>query len=121
MTPVIEQDGLLTGVDDDEDWGEDDNAPSGVAAGQVSAESLADKLAMSEDLFQVLSDIGDKSAAGGGGRVAAAGLLNIGVEEEEDDDISRLAKSIEAKDNAAYFDSYHLRDKALGFRDPATS
>ena len=113
MTPVLADDGLLTGLEDEEEEEE---------GGAVSTEDISAKLQMSEQLFEQLSAMKSSSdAAAASGDSAAAGAAGSDSDSDEDgDELIRMAKRIEAADDSNYFDSYSfieihetmLKDKA---------
>lgn len=111
MVPVLENDGLITGLDDED--GEEDSAPA-----VVSTEDISAKLDMSPDLFEQLSSMKTAAASSTGGAGGAA--TGDDSENEDEDELIKMAKRIEAADDSTYFDSYSfieihetmLKDKA---------
>lgn len=96
MAPVLEDDGLLTGLDD-----EDDEEPS-----VVTTEDISSKLQMTPELFEQLSamKVAAESSKGAGGAGGSAG--GDDSEDEDEDELIKMAKRIEAADDSTYFDSY---------------
>lgn len=107
MVPVLDDDGLITGLED-----EDDGAPP------VTTEDISAKLDMTPELFEQLNSM--KSAAGSTGGRGASAATDGDSEDEDEDGLIKMAKRIEAEDDSKYFDSYSfieihetmLKDKA---------